>query len=661
VSVLGCLESADRATGAKHFRVLAFAAIVCLLFPKTAPAASGQWASIGPELATVSSLAVHPANPDLLLAGAERRVFKSINGGTTWFDDSSGLPMDGTTAGPVTVLKIDPTNPKTLYAGSRFQGLFKSVDGGRSWARIESTQIGGPEVYDLAISPFDPQTVFVATLNGLYRSSNGAMDWVVVHAGPGAEGRSVELDPTNPSRLYTGTDSQGILRSLDGGSTWFPINEGLPQGSDGGVVLPILRLTHHPTVSGVLYAYTESGFYKTVDGGDNWFFISSVPAEPGIPRSVNALEADSANNVYLATGGGVYRSADGGREWDPIGSEIAGAVTSLALDPVHPGTIYVGTRSSVFKTTDAGFHWVGPTSGLSNLVVFDLALEPNSTNTLYAASAGLYKWNQDAGSWRLVEAGQAFSVAVDQREPSHIYAAGLAFHVSEDRGETWTRIVPVPFGIVYTSVAVDPFDSDTLYLGTCCGLRGLSLGVLKSRDRGRTWTEKSVGLTPVSRRIQDLVLDPRIPGLVYAGTAGGVFKSTDGGETWKASELRDWVNVLAVAPSSAGSLYAGTIRGLFRSDDGGETWRSADTGLPDRWVLSIATPSAEKVYVGTRSAGVFESQDRGNSWQPFGGHLRDRCVSALLTDSRGRVAYAGTCSASVFRREMRSSSLVVFR
>ena len=187
------------------------------------------------------------------------------------------------------------------------------------------------------------------------------------------------------------------------------------------------------------------------------------------------------------------------------------------------------------------------------------------------------------------------------------------------------------------------------------------MGVLKSRDRGRTWMEKSVGLSPVARRIQDLVLDSRTPGLVYAGTAGGVFKSIDGGETWTASALRDWVNVLAVAPSSSGSVYAGTVRGLFRSDDGGETWRSADTGLPDRWVLSIATPSPVKVYVGTRSAGVFESQDRGNSWQPFSGHLRDRCVSALLTDSTGRIAYAGTCSNSVFRREFRSSNLVGFR
>ena len=292
VSVFGCIES-----GAKHFRVLATAAILCLLLPETVPAASGQWASIGPHLATVSSLAVHLTNPNLLFAGAERRVFKSINGGSTWFDDSSGLPMDGTTAGLVTVLEIDPMNPKTLYAGSRFQGLFKSVDGGRSWARIESAQIGGPEVYDLAISPLEPQTVFVATLNGLYRSLNGAMDWGVVHAGPGAEGRSVELDPTNPSRLYTGTASLGILRSLDGGSTWFPINEGLPRDSNGGVVLPSLRLAHHPTVSGALYAYTESGFYKTVDGGDNWFFISSVPAEPGIPRTVNALEVDSAKRL----------------------------------------------------------------------------------------------------------------------------------------------------------------------------------------------------------------------------------------------------------------------------------------------------------------------------------------------------------------------------
>jgi photosystem II stability/assembly factor-like uncharacterized protein len=665
--------------GTRRFRAPAFLAIVWFLFAEEVPAGVGRWTSIGPEGAAVLSLAVDPTNPDVVYAGGVGRVFKSVNGGRSWFDDSFGLPTFES-FGPsalVNVLRIDPGNPQILYAGSQ-QGLFRSVDGGTRWTQVKSEQIGGPGVSDLAIDPAG--ALFVVMGYGLYKSSNGGMDWVRLDA-VGSRGYpvfplSIELDPFETSRIYVGTAEDGVLLIVDGSSTWTPVNQGLPSVNAGETFVPILRLAHHPHVSGRLYAYTGCGLglpdiecrrlYKTVDGGASWFLASQVPADALVinPQVVDALEADSANNLYLAAQSGVYLSPDGCHAWRSIGpADLTGAVTSLTLDLSHSGTIYLGAAGSVFKTTDAGAHWVASSSGLSNLGVPDLAIEPDNPQTLYAVTSyGLFKGTRRGNSWSVVGAG--YSVAVDPRKPSRVYAVSLdGFHASADRGETWTytdtRVIP-------TSVAVDPFDSETLYLGTCCLPQGHSLGVLKSTDRGRTWTAKSVGL-PERNKIEQVVPDPRTRGTLYAWgiPAASVFRSTDGGETWLplASEVPDALNVLAIAPDPPGRIYAGTRSGLFRSDDGGATWRSADAGLSDRNLLSIAIdPSkSERLYVGTRAAAVFQSTDGGDTWQPFDKGLRDRCVSALAVDSTGRNLYAGTCSTSVFQREMRAPRVVTFR
>jgi photosystem II stability/assembly factor-like uncharacterized protein len=424
-------------------------------------------------------------------------------------------------------------------------------------------------------------------------------------------------------------------------------------------------------VSGRLYAYTdEEGLpdterrrlYKTVDGGASWFFASQIPhdALPG-----KALEADSANNIYLATGDGFYVSPDGGHEWiSTRPADLTGPVTSLTLDLSHQGTIYLGAAGSVFKTTDAGAHWVASNSGLSNLGVPDLAIEPDNPQTVYAASGGLFKGTGRGNSWSVVDAGY-YAVAVDPREPSRVYAVSLdGFHASADRGETW---IHTNTQAISTSVAVDPFDSETLYLGTGCLPRSPCLGLLKSTDRGRTWTVKSVGLP--NSPIEEVVPDPRTPGTLYvtvrnlAGGDHGVYKSTDGGETWSGLLPQQIVTALAIAPDPSGRTYAGTRSGLIRSDDGGATWRSADAGLSDRNILSIAIDPSEpkRLYVGTAAAAVFQSTDGGDSWQPFDKGLRDRCVSSLAVDSTGRTLYAGTCSTSVFHREIRGTRVVSFR
>jgi photosystem II stability/assembly factor-like uncharacterized protein len=200
------------------------------------------------------------------------------------------------------------------------------------------------------------------------------------------------------------------------------------------------------------------------------------------------------------------------------------------------------------------------------------------------------------------------------------------------------------------TLAVDPQATDTLYASSW------GRGVFKSIDGGATWRAVNEGLTNLD--VQALALDPEAPDTIYAGTyGGGVFKSKDGGNTWQvyneglAADTK--VLALVVDPQAPGTVYIGTSeKGAFKSMDGGVTWPAASEGLtnPDVWALAVDPQSRGTVYAGT-SGGVFKSMDGGVTWQEFNEGLTNLYVRALAVDpqSPGTV-YAGTQEGGVFKR-----------
>jgi len=180
-----------------------------------------------------------------------------------------------------------------------------------------------------------------------------------------------------------------------------------------------------------------------------------------------------------------------------------------------------------------------------------------------------------------------------------------------------------PAGARVYALAIDP--TALLYAGT-------NTGVFKSTDGSNTWSGASSGLTGHALSVNALAIDPILPSTLYAGTDDGVFKSTDAGSTWKAAGLPDsYVQALAITPST---LYAGGD-GVFKSTDGGNTWSGASMGLTDYalYVNALAsdpiTPST--LYAGT-DGGMFKSTDAGSTWKVINGGLTDPAVSALAID-----------------------------
>lgn len=224
---------------------------------------SGMSTIIGPDelIPSTTSLAIDFLSPSILYAGGGRGVFRSTDGGATWQARRDGLPPH-TEAIPNIVwgLVIDPDHPSTLYAGLHTAGVFKSTDGGLNWSAANSG-LNNFGVVALAIDRQSPNRLYAGTLDGgVYRTLDGGASWTPVLA-PQQVGLlrmtvpELVFDPFSPRTAYAGTSTGnlGVFQTTDGGETWHPFNDGLPETHD------FRALTVDPTSPSKLYAGLSDG------------------------------------------------------------------------------------------------------------------------------------------------------------------------------------------------------------------------------------------------------------------------------------------------------------------------------------------------------------------------------------------------------------------
>jgi photosystem II stability/assembly factor-like uncharacterized protein len=230
----------------------------------------------------VSDIAVDPFTQSILYAGTDDGgVFKSADGGGNWSPVNAGM-----TTSWIKVLAIDPVTPTTLYAGTGNSGVFKSTDAGKNW-RVINTGLTNLVVYTLAIDPVMPMTLYVGTYEGAFKSTDSGENWRPINTGLTKIGASyllgidtIVLDPLTPATLYAGTTSDGVFKSTDGGENWRMITELPESDSDYVEMLVIDSLAIDPLTPTTLYAGTwGSGVLKSTDGGESWYAVNTgLPA-----------------------------------------------------------------------------------------------------------------------------------------------------------------------------------------------------------------------------------------------------------------------------------------------------------------------------------------------------------------------------------------------
>lgn len=324
-------------------------------------------------------------------------------------------------SGNITALAIaprtDPETPTTLYAGTSDRGVFKSTDGGASWS---ATGLTNSYVLSLAIDPQTPSAVYAGTQgSGVFKTADGGGSWSATSLTNGLV-RALVIDSLTPTTLYALIPDTGVFKSTDGGGTWNLVlrNEGFSWTT---IFQDLAIDPQNPAIlyTSVYYATSEMEFgdvLKSTDGGASWYCTAlctnwwTGPVFLPFGNVAVAPQTSQTQTTVYAAGGSyystVFKSADEGASWIELTiTQSSCCVYDLAIDPVTPTTLYAGTPSGVYKSTDGGASWSAASSGLTDLALPNpdvgvLAIDPATPATLYAGTGvGVFKSTDGAGSW----------------------------------------------------------------------------------------------------------------------------------------------------------------------------------------------------------------------------------------------------------------------
>lgn len=556
----------------------------------------------------IGSIVIHPDDGDVILVaaqgplwspGGERGVYKTTDGGATWKQVLGGGPYTG--AGEVIA---DPRDPDVLYAtlhqrhrtvaalmdGGPESGIFKSVDGGETWAKLGGgLPTGHVGKIGLAVSHFDAGTVY-ATIEegkregGFWRTTDGGRSWekrsdylsggtgphyyMELFASPHVRGRVYQMDV----RLHV-TD--------DGGKTFRRMSYDAKHSDNHAMVFDPSDPEH-------LLVGCDGGLYESWDHGETWRFCANLPV-----TQFYKVAVDDAEPFYNVFGGTQDNNTQGGpsRTLNAHGITNADWFVTLFGDGHQPAT-EPGNPDIVYSEWQQG-----------NLVRVDR----KTGEIVYIKPQPAEGEEEERFNWDA-------PILVSPHDPKRLYFASHRVWRSDDRGDRW---------------------------------RAISGDLTRDIDRfrepimGRAWAEDAAWDTYAMSRfstITSLAESPVQEGMIWAGTDDGrVQVTSDGGATWRAVEAaldvpdRFFVNDIKADRFDAKTAYVlgdnhkeGDFRPfVLRTTDGGASWTNIGANLPARhlcWRLVQDVVDRDLLFVGTEF-GVYFTRDAGETWHALDGGM----------------------------------------
>jgi photosystem II stability/assembly factor-like uncharacterized protein len=494
------------------------------------------------------------------------------------------------------------------------------------WRSIGPDNVGG-RVLSVAVDPSNPSVLWAGSASGgLWKSTvagEGAAAWTRVETGyPSLAVSAIVIDPNDTQVMYIGTGEMsryqrpqvgtpgarssygmGIIKSVDGGVTWQ--ETGLTWTFD--VARAVLALKMDPTNSNVLWAATSEGLYKTTDGGTTW-----INSHPSLMAMDVVIDPDLPNKVWVSHGQlnstpdpGIYRTTDGGATWTQLGGGLPTANfgrTPLALHvagSASPRILYAGVSDASSRQIIGLFKSTNEGASWTNV---------NSTN------------------WTSSQAWYDNVVGVSPSNPNTVFCGGLDWYRSTNGGSSLPQIsywylgyggvVPPggpegPSNYVHAdmhAITFDPANPQIVYVGT-------DGGVFKSTDGGVRWSGKNGGFATTQ---------------FYAGFANGnatqalALGGLQDNGTVKYTGSASWSKVFggdggwcAIDPSNENVLYEEYVYlNMYKSSDGGNNWTEIHGGVSNEanfiapFVICESSPNI--LYAGTRA--VQKSTNGGGSW-----------------------------------------------
>lgn len=319
------------------------------------------------------AVAVDSLDPDRALFVAQDTVWVTSSEGDCIAVRDVGLDPVPPLFRPIhpSGVAIDPRDFRTAYLATE-QGVYKSTDGFESW---QPRNIGIPfvlnqaKVYPVVPDPHRADVVWIGNIGGVYKSANGGSFWfplnngiVVPSGGPGVSDFAFDTD--DPTIVYLAT--YRLFRSEDSGLLWKPIDEGLPSGRIGAVIVDLVdpdKDDEHKT----LWAGTAHGIYRSLDTGTIWEYLG---LEDRVVFSI-IQDKNDPDFFLLGTNRGAYFSDSGGGDWKLVAAPFSNvAVFEVAMSPADSSTIYAATQAGAFRSRDRGATWTALSmSGAATRVV----------------------------------------------------------------------------------------------------------------------------------------------------------------------------------------------------------------------------------------------------------------------------------------------------
>jgi hypothetical protein len=610
------------------------------------------------------------------------------------------VPAAWTAVGPtniggrITALGVHTSEPNTIYAGGADGGVWKSVDGGVTWAPIFDW-IGTQSIGSIAIPPNDPNTVWVGTGevngsgdsydgDGLYVTYDGGETWFSRGLAETRRIARIAFDPVDNQLIYVAAagplfskdGNRGVYRSSTGGFTWertlfvsdstSAIDIVVEPGNPANVYAAMwerLRRPHARKVGGV-----TSGIYKSTDYGVTWTLLSGglpapapnvgrigLSASVSSPGTLVAIYADDPGNFL-----GMFRTTNSGANWTAVpSSNLSGMYSGFGwyfgqvrVDPTNVNRIFA-LGVNLYRTTNAGASWSAVGSSM-HPDHHDLWIDPALNTRIWEGNDGGFYRSTNGGagaSWSFMPGlpiTQFYAITVDAQNGNRRYGGtqdnGTNRTTTGSAGD-WTNI----YGGDGFYTLVDPTNSSVIYAESQYG------GLGKSTNDGVSFFSATSGISGSDRAnwSTPVVMDPSNPQVLYYGTQR-VWRTTNGAASWLVAspDLSDGpgggnltfgtVTTIAVAPSSSATIYAGTDDGnVWVTQNTGLNWTKVSATLPKRWVTRVAVdPDFAGTAYATHSGykedvflpHVFRTTDFGATWTDISGNLPEAPVNALIVD-----------------------------
>ncbi|MBM2832849.1 MAG: hypothetical protein HW406_10 [Candidatus Brocadiaceae bacterium] len=569
------------------------------------------------------------------------------------------------------------SNPNIVYMVSDTSQVWKSTDGGTTWQmKHKGFQANGG--ISIAVDPVNENVVFVAGSNaetyyvvspadGIYRTLDGGENWSLVKQTPyfrGKEGTHFAFDKSSPkdnrtTLIYAGTHTEGLLKSVDGGTTWKCL------GLKG---MRIFDVKINPKDNSRIMVATQAGLY--IFGKDEDTMVM-LPAK-GLPVSdlpVTSFAFDEAdpNIIYVAARkSGVYRSEDSGSTFHPINNGLVSNLDYNQISACNSKHLYVSVEKNgglnPFFSINAGKSWNMPDSLDSELMSIikgryfsaPVAVHPgnclvaltsaNGADRIIKTTDGGKTWSYSSSGYTggRIGVGKSSLAFYKNQQKMVFFLIDFGPSLTVDGGKTFTLLDIPRLGAKTTPVgAVSPGADENLIVTAIGEWKKQTLAL--SRDDGNNWNV----IPGTEDNYKCISFHPQKPNIIYAQG----FVSKDAGISWKQLSHK----VYAVFKGNGDIVYSIDDSGenksvVVRSNDQGETWATPYTILPFEAKnineIDVDTINPNRIYVAANS-GFYIYQ--GNTWEVKGeksglgkdyfGGMYVKCVA--VDPKHPEVVYAG--------------------